>query len=155
MTKSISLGSRPAISMQRWLVALSAFTINLSVICAYVKPTATATILDRSLTIEQSRPSLPGKLALNRDQYENIALINRELSQQIKNILTEKQLENVTANLSQGLTLKFALHNLTLSSEQLNRLHMALRSAQTKIEKVLTTEQLEYIRQLQENLSQQ
>ena len=155
MNKLISLGSRPAIPTQRWLVALSAFIINSSVICVYVEPTATATILPQSLTIEQSRPSLPGNLALNRDQYENITLINREFSQQIKNILTEKQLEKLTTTLSKGLTLKLALQNLTLSPEQLNRLRVALRSAQTKIEKVLTTEQLEYIRQLQENVSQQ
>ena len=118
-------------------------------------PQATATFLSQSLTIEQSIPSLPGEFALNRTQQENIVLINRELSREIKSILTPKQLENFTATLSEGLSLRLALQNLSLSPQQSEQLRQALKSAQIKIQQVLTPEQLDYIKQHQQRHRQQ
>ncbi|MEL6930901.1 MAG: hypothetical protein AAFO95_20080 [Cyanobacteria bacterium J06600_6] len=151
------------ISMQRQLVALLPLVISSSIMAGYIgqkaMPLASfaiATIpIFQSLTIEQSIPSLPGKLALNRTQQENIVSINQELTQQIENILTTEQLQNFTATLSEGLTLKFALQDLALSPEQSNLLRTALKSAQMKIQQVLTPKQLEYIQQQYKNRDRQ
>ena len=82
-------------------------------------------------------------------------LINRELSREIKSILTPKQLENFTATLSEGLSLRLALQNLSLSPQQSEQLRQALKSAQIKIQQVLTPEQLDYIKQHQQRHRQQ
>ena len=64
--------------------------------------------------------------------------------------MTSKQLENFTSTLSEGLSLKLALQNLSLSPQQSEQLRQALKSAQSKIQQVLTPEQLEYIKQQQQ-----
>lgn len=140
------------ISTQRQLITLLTLVIGSTALIVYLKQRAIATETRYNPPhVEQSMPSLPGKLALNQSQQESIVLINQKLSQQIEEILTDEQLQNFTATISQGLTLKFALQALSLSSEQSDRLHIALKSARKEIEQVLTPEQLEYIRQQHRN----
>ncbi|MDJ0590222.1 MAG: hypothetical protein QNJ72_09545 [Pleurocapsa sp. MO_226.B13] len=132
---------------QRQLIALLALVIGFTVLTVYLRQRAVAIVLqDRPLTVKQSIPSLPGKLALDETQKENIISINRNLSQQIQSILTLEQLQYFTAIVSQGLNLQSALQDLPLTSEQADRLQLAVKSAQQQIEQVLTPEQIEYIR---------
>ena len=60
--------------------------------------------------------------------------------------MTLEQLQYFTAIVSQGLNLQSALQDLPLTSEQADRLQLAVKSAQQQIEQVLTPEQIEYIR---------
>ncbi len=132
---------------QRQLIALLALVIGSTVLTVYLRQRAIAIVLqDRPLTVKQSIPSLPGKLALDETQKENIVSINRKLSQQIQEILTLEQLQYFTAIVSQGLNLQSALQDLPLTSEQAARLNLALKLAQQQIQQVLTPEQIEYIR---------
>ena len=132
---------------QRQLIALLALVIGFTVLTVYLRQRAVAIVLqDRPLTVKQSIPSLPGKLALDETQKENIISINRNLSQQIQSILTLEQLQYFTAIVSQGLNLQSALQDLPLTSEQADRLQLAVNSAHQQIEQVLTPEQIEYIR---------
>ena len=146
------------VSMQQKLVSFSLLTsvFGSTVMAAHVSSPGyifqqAAVTRQNPLTVEHSIPSLPGKLALNETQKENILKINLAFNQKIHEILTLEQLQQFTAALTGGLTLLPALNTLSLTGEQKNKLRMALISAQQQIEQVLTPEQLEYVRQQQEN----
>ena len=69
-------------------------------------------------SIDNSVPTLPGDLALNKTQKQEIFEINRILGQEIQQILTEDQLQQLISGLSNGLSLLPALSSLTLTQEQ-------------------------------------
>lgn len=132
--------------MQPRLTVLCALALGSAMGTVYIEQSAIATETRyQPPSVEQSIPSLPGKLALSKSQQENIVSINRELSQQIKQILTDEQLKQFLATMDRGFTLKFALQELALSPEQSNQLGTIIRSARKEIEQVLTPEQLDYI----------
>ncbi len=144
------------VSMQQKLIFLLASAFGFTALAAHVFLPAyisyQATLLrQKPPSTDRSIPSLPGKLALNATQKESIVQINRAFNHKIHEILTTEQLQQFTAAFNSGLTLLTALNNLSLTDEQKNQLRMALRSAQSQVEKLLTPEQLEYIRQQYEN----
>ena len=142
------------ISRQRQLMVLLASVINSKVAIAhvsivnYLEQQAIAIVpKHQSLTVDRSLPSLPGKLALNKIQKENILKINQVFNQKIQTILTLEQLQKFSAALANGLTLLPALNTLSLTKEQKSELQLALKSAQRQVEQVLTPEQLQYVRE--------
>ena len=148
------------VSMQLKLVSVLALFFGSTFIAAHiassgyiVQPTI-ATVSRQELSspkVEHSIPSLPGKLALNESQKESIVQINRAFTHTIYKILTVEQLKQFRASLARGLTLRPALKTLYLTREQQNKVQIALKSAQKQIEKVLSPEQLQYIRRQHTN----
>ena len=110
-------------------------------------PTIAAVERQNFFSTNNSVSVLPDNLALNKTQKQNITKINRRLSQEIQTILTQEQLQQLLTELSNGLALLPVLSNLALTPEQKKQLQTALYSAQIRIKRVLTPQQLKYIRQ--------
>jgi hypothetical protein len=137
------------------LILISAVFIGSSLVTAYhlvgdPRNKAIAIVPDRSMTVQQSIPSLPGKLALNPSQKDNILKINLTFNRSIYQILTVKQLQQFSLAMSDGLPLFPALNTLSLTCEQEKKIWLALGMAQGQIQGVLTPEQLEYVKRKQE-----
>ena len=139
------------ISRKRQLFFVLASVIGYGSVITYVlfncfELQAIATVpRQQSLTIDRPLPSLPGELALDEIQKENILKINQVFDQKIHQILSLEQLQQFTAAIANGLGLLPALDTLSLTTKQKSELRLALKSAQSQVEQVLTPEQLEYV----------
>lgn len=112
-----------------------------------------------SVQIAQAKPNpkppAPLKLNLTPQQITRIRKIREQARNDIQNVLTKKQKQQITTAIQAGQPPQRAFASIDLSNQQKLLLRNIMRSSQQNVENVLTASQKQQIQEYQKKIRQQ
>ncbi len=100
----------------------------------------------------QTQKSPLQSLGLSETQQAQIQAIRQKTREQMKNVLTSQQQEQLTAAMQNPQARRAALQNLNLTEDQKDKMQQIMKSQETQIEAILTPQQKKQLDLYRENM---